>query len=877
VATPDGAGGASISGDPEHPANAGRLCSKGNSLGDTLGLGTRLLHPMMRGRGRRLSRVSWKKALDRVAGEFLRIARTFGPDSVALYMSGQMLTEDYYVANKLMKGFIGSANIDANSRLCMSSAVAAQRRAFGTDTVPGCYDDFDCADLIVLVGSNAAWCHPILFHRIRRAQQTRGARLVVIDPRGTSTSAEADLTLAIGAGMDGALFSGLLVHLAEIGAIDRAFIGANTNNFEEALSAARAIAPSIAATAEICGLRQEDVARFFGWYAATARTVTAFSQGVNQSAQGTDKVNAIINCHLATHRIGRAGMGPFSITGQPNAMGGREVGALANQLAAHMDFAPENVDRVQRFWKAPRIATREGLKAVDLFDAVTDGRIRALWVMGTNPAVSLPNASKVRAALANIDFLAISENVASNDTLNCGADVVLPAAAWGEKFGTVSNSERRISRQRAFLPPAGEARPDWWILTEAARRMGFAREFSYRSPAEIFREHAELTAFENGGARNLNLGAFATITESDYQAFQPVQWPVSESQPQGSDRLFADGKFFHADGKARFIAIERPTIKTVTSDARPFRLNTGRIRDQWHSMTRTGLSPRLGQHLSEPFVEIHPEDANAWRLSPDGFAQLTSAYGQCVVKVILNERQSRGQVFVPIHWSGETSSDGRVGALIAPYTDPISGQPESKATPVAIGPVPYKLRGFILSRRPVKMPKGSWWARVAVAEGVGYLFASNNIVSSWQSYFSKITPSDDIVEYRDDTRRVLRAASFIDDRLELCLFLGRGDQARSWNALKGTLKMPALTANQRQVLLAGISLDGTADDGEIICACYGVTAKQVANYIARNPQADVGDIGERLKAGTGCGSCVPQIKQMIAAARNTRGNREAAE
>ncbi len=349
VATPDGSGGASIAGDPDHPVNAGRLCSKGNSLGDTLGLGARLLHPLMRGRGSHLSRVSWKRALDRVSNEFLRISRTFGPDSVALYMSGQMMIEDYYVANKLMKGFVGSANIDTNSRLCMSSAVAAHRRAFGTDTVPGCYDDFDSADLIVLAGSNAAWCHPILFHRIRRAQQTRGARLVVIDPRGTSTSAEADLTLAIGTGMDGALFSGLLVHLADIGAIDRAFIGAATNNFEEALSAARSIAPTIAATAEICGLRPEDVTKFFGWFAATARTVTAFSQGINQSAQGTDKVNAIINCHLATRRIGRPGMGPFSITGQPNAMGGREVGALANQLAAHMDFSPDNVDRVRRF------------------------------------------------------------------------------------------------------------------------------------------------------------------------------------------------------------------------------------------------------------------------------------------------------------------------------------------------------------------------------------------------------------------------------------------------------------------------------------------------------------------------------------------------
>src|ERR1019366_2389655 len=435
-------------------ANAGRLCSKGSALGETLGRQTRLLYPMVDG-----ARATWDAALDRIAGGLWQTIERHGPDAVAFYLSGQLLTEDYYVANKLMKGFIGSANVDTNSRLCMSSSVAGHKRAFGSDTVPGCYEDLDEADLLVLVGSNAAWCHPVLFQRMLANKLEHGARIVVIDPRRTDTAGEADLFLGLKPGTDTALFSGLLVQLADTGALDSDYIERHTFGFEDALARARSIAGSTAATALATGLSEQDVADFFQMFANTPRVVTLYSQGVNQSAQGTDKVNAIINCHLATGRIGKSGASPFSLTGQPNAMGGREVGGLANQLAAHMGFTPPDIDRVRRFWKAPHIATHEGLKAVQMFEAIGRGEIKALWVIGTNPAVSLPDADAARAALKKLELFVISENERSNDTVRSGAHVLLPAQAWGEKSGTVTDSERRISRQRAFLTPPGETRP----------------------------------------------------------------------------------------------------------------------------------------------------------------------------------------------------------------------------------------------------------------------------------------------------------------------------------------------------------------------------------------------------------------------------------
>jgi assimilatory nitrate reductase catalytic subunit len=864
LATPDGNGGAAISGDPEHPANFGRLCSKGSALGETVGLDDRLLHPLIRCDNGSMERIAWSDALDHVANRFRHIVARDGAGAVAFYLSGQLLTEDYYVANKLMKGFVGSANVDTNSRLCMSSSVAGHKRAFGADTVPGCYEDLDEADLLVLIGSNAAWCHPVLFQRMLANKQKRGARIVVIDPRRTDTAGDADLFLGLKPGTDSALFSGLLVHLVDSGALDRDYIEQHTSGFEAAVARARGMAGSTAATALATCLAERDVAAFFQMFADTPRVVTLYSQGVNQSAQGTDKVNAILNCHLATGRIGKLGASPFSLTGQPNAMGGREVGGLSNQLAAHMGFTPPDIDRVRRFWKAPRIATHEGLKAVQMFEAIARGEIKALWVMGTNPVVSLPDADVVRAAMQKLELFVVSENVRSNDTVNAGAHVLLPALAWGEKSGTVTNSERRISRQRSFLPAPGEARPDWWIVSEVAKRLGFAAAFDYKSAADVFREHASLSGFENNGSRDFDIGGLSAMSDEAFAEMGPMQWPMRYGELEPQARFFANGRFYANDQKARFIAPEIPTLRTETTAARPLRLNTGRIRDQWHTMTRTGASPRLGQHLPEPFVEIHPDDANRFGVFDGGFARLVTDYGQCILKVVVSARQQRGMLFAPIHWSDENSSGARVGALVAPFTDPFSGQPENKATPVSITPYEYVIRGFALSRGKLDLPGHAWWARVAVGGGYGYLLADNADLAGWQSWLKSVA-GEDLAEYRDFGGGVYRAASFTGERIETCLFVGPARDAGDWNVVKGLFAADALTPDQRRMLLSGKSIDGLADAGPIVCACFGVGRGTICDAIAAGARS-AADIGVKLKAGTNCGSCIPELKRLIAQA-----------
>jgi len=860
LATPDGGGGAAISGDGEHPANFGRLCSKGSALGETLALYDRLLYPMIRCKGV-LERVAWSDALDHVAHRLQHIIARDGADAVAFYLSGQMLTEDYYVANKLMKGFVGSANVDTNSRLCMASSVAGHRRAFGADTVPGCYEDIDEADLMVLVGSNAAWCHPVIFQRMLAGKQKRGARMVVIDPRRTDTAEEAELFLGLEPGSDAVLFSGLLVHLADTDRLDRDYIANHTSGFEDALARARQIAGNVATTALATGLSEADVASFFRMFSETARVVTFYSQGVNQSAQGTDKVNAILNCHLATGRIGKVGASPFSLTGQPNAMGGREVGGLANQLAAHMGFTPADIDRVRRFWQAPRIATREGTKAVQMFEAIARGEIKALWVIGTNPAVSLPDADAAREALNKLELFVVSENVRCNDTVDAGPHVLLPALAWGEKSGTVTNSERRISRQRAFLPPPGEARPDWWMLSEVARRLGFADAFDYKSAADIFREHAALSAFENDGSRDFDIGALASLSDDDFDGLTPVQWPLrEEGKPQ--PRFFERGPFYTGDRKARFVAPELPSLRSQTSASRPLRLNTGRIRDQWHTMTRSGLSARLGAHLPEPFVEIHPDDAGKYGILDDSFARVTNDHGQCILKAVVSERQQRGMLFAPIHWSAANASAARVGALVASFTDPHSGQPESKATPASITPYEYVFRGFILSRTRLEPPQNIWWARSAVAGGHAFLFADNADLARWATWLRR-NAGEDVAEYSDVGGGIYRAASFSGDRIETCVFVGPARDAGDWDVVKGLFALDALGDDQRRFLLSGRSSEGLGSTGPVVCACFGIGRASISEAIADGARS-AAEIGARLKAGTNCGSCIPEMKRLIA-------------
>ena len=865
--------GGAIEGDPDHPANAGKLCSKGAALAETLADCGRLLQPEIGGRP-----AGWDEALDRIASVFSRTIAEFGPDSVALYVSGQFLTEDYYVANKLMKGFIGSGNIDTNSRLCMASSVAGHVRAFGEDIVPGCYEDIELADLVVLVGSNAAWCHPVLYQRLVAAKASRGTRVVVIDPRRTASCDVADLHLRLRPGSDVAVFAGLLTYLADNDACDAAWTAQYSSGFAAALDAARLAASSLAATAATSDLAAGDLATFYAWFAATERVVTLYSQGVNQSSAGTDKVNAIVNCHLATGRIGRPGMGPLSLTGQPNAMGGREVGGLANQLAAHMSFAePSHIDRVARFWSAPRMATRPGLKAVDLFEAALDGRVKALWILGTNPADSMPRADRVRAALAACPFVAVSDCWPTDTTRF--ADVVLPAAGWSEKDGTVTNSERRISRQQAFRAPPGMARPDWWMLTEVARRMGWAEAFSYRSPADIFREHAALSAFENGGAapRLFDIGALETLSDAEYDALQPVQWPL----PRGADRttgearLFGQGRgFTTADGKARFIATPyRPPAEAADPVDWPLILNTGRARDQWHTMTRTGRVVRLMAHQPEPLLDLHPQDAATLDLADGRLARIESRHGSAAMRVRLSPDQRPGEVFAAMHWTDQFGSAGAIDRIVGAATDPVSGQPEMKATAVRVTPVATLWRGFLLRRWEIA-PEGAFhWSRVPVDGGHAFdltgwkALPDGAACEPWVLAMLGVSDPARLVIYSDPGRGVFRYANIVDGRLDACLFLGRDAASLPGRDHLASLLGTAVEPPARTRLLAGSAAAGTrADPGPIICSCFAVGLLTLQRAIAERRLTSVAAIGEALRAGTNCGSCLPELRGILGGA-----------
>jgi len=862
LATADG----TIAGDPEHPANRGRICSKGAALGETLGSTARLSHPQIRGRT-----TGWDEALDLVAETFRQTISAPGPDAVALYVSGQLLTEDYYVANKLMKGFIGSANIDTNSRLCMASSVAGHIRAFGEDVVPGCYDDIEAADLVVLVGSNAAWCHPVLYQRLVAARDAHGTRIVVIDPRRTATCEIADLHLALRPGTDVPVFAGLLVHLVETGCCDPAWTRSPAAGFAAALDAARGAAPSLRAVAATADLPVADLTRFYDCFALTERTVSLYSQGVNQSAAGTDKVNAIINCHLATGRIGRPGMGPLSLTGQPNAMGGREVGGLANQLAAHTGFAAADVDRVRRFWNASHMAIRPGLKAVELFNAVLDGSVKALWIIGTNPAASMPRAGRVREALNNCPFVVVSDCWPTETTRL--ADVVLPAAGWGEKDGTVTNSERCISRQRAFRPAPGEARPDWWVVREVGRRMGWGEAFRYRGPAEIFREHAALSAFENDGGRIFDIGALAELSDEDYDRFQPVQWPLRRGHgAAGTSRLFnGPAKFATADGRARFVATPYRPLAEPTDRERPLVLNTGRVRDQWHTMTRSGRVPRLMTHKSAPVLDIHPEDAERLGLAAGGLARVESGYGATVLPVRLTAEQRVGEVFAPMHWTDSFTSSGPVDRLVGAVTDPVSGQPELKGTPVCLTPLSTRWRGCLLRRVAAPLPEGPyWWTRVPLDRGHAFDLAGwepllgRPSLDDWVSRLLGAPPEAELIAYADPGRGDFRFASIIDGRLDACLFLARLAAALPATDALVTVLGTEMSPGMRRGLLAGrVNNHATTEDAQAICVCFAVGRRALCHAIVERRLTSLSEIGAALGAGTNCGSCLPELQQIL--------------
>ncbi|MGG5819243.1 molybdopterin-dependent oxidoreductase [Falsiroseomonas sp. HW251] len=845
LATPN-AGGATIAGDPVHPANAGRLCSKGTALGETLSLDDRLLHPEVDGK-----RASWDAALDAVAEAFRKALAQHGPEGVALYVSGQLLTEDYYAANKLAKGVLGTANIDSNSRLCMASAVAAHTRAFGEDVVPGLYEDLELADTLVLVGSNLAWCHPVLFQRVMAAKAARPAMtIVVVDPRHTATCEGADLHLPLRPGSDVALFAALLVHLHDRGFTDRDYVAAHTQGLEETLAAARAID-----AAAMTGLDPVLIQRFCDIWAASPRVTTLWSQGVNQSSAGTDKANAIINCHLLTGRIGKPGAGPFSVTGQPNAMGGRETGALATMLAGHLRFdVPEEHAALAAFWDAPALPRMPGLKATQLFAALGEGRIAALWIMATNPAVSLPAGDAVRAALARAPFVVTSEVTRRSDTAGY-AHVRLPALAWGEKDGTVTNSERMISRQRRFLPAPGEARPDWWIVAQVAQRLG-ARGFDWRGQAAIFREHAAVTGLARPSARAFDISGLAALPDAEYDAMAPTRWPVPA---QGG----APARFFAAGGtlapRARLVPTPFRAPVEEVSAAYPLRLLTGRLRDQWHTMTRTGGVPRLMAHSPEPTITLHPDDGEG--LARGSLVRASSVRGGAVFRLALDPGQPRGTAFAPMHWTAQTAPAARVNALVPPHADPQSFQPELKNAAIRVEPFEAAWHAFLL-------------ATVRPAPDIAPFLAAIPIEGGWRHELAGSDPPAEAFErlrallgadgeswlhFEDPTAGLYRAAALRDGRLLGAVLLGP-DAAlppRAW--LCSLMAEGALSTADRAAVLAGQRAGGPPPS-LLVCACHGVTQAAIMGCGAR----DLAAIGEATRAGTGCGSCRPEIAALLA-------------
>ena len=845
--TPDGAGGLGVRGDPDHPANRGRLCTKGAALGETLGREGRLLRPRVHGRD-----AGWDEALGLVAERFRATIAAHGPDAVAFYVSGQMLTEDYYVANKLMKGFVGSANIDTNSRLCMASTVAGHRRAFGADTVPGTYEDLEEADLVVLVGSNLAWCHPVLHQRIEAARAARPAmRVVVVDPRRTATAEAADLHLPLAIGSDVALFNGLLAAIHDAGAADARFL-ARVDGFDDAVRAARGD------DADATGLPRNLLARFFRLWIGTRKVVTVFSQGVNQSTSGTDKVNAILNCHLATGRIGRPGMGPFSVTGQPNAMGGREVGGLANALACHLDLEDAaHREAVRAFWGAPAVPEAPGLKAVDMFRAVERGEVRAFWIVHTNPAVTMPEADRVRDAIAGCAFTVVSDVTAATDTARL-ADVLLPAAAWAEKDGTVTNSDRTISRQRAALAPPGEARPDWAILAEVGRRMGWPRAFDYAGPAEIFREHAALSGVAGRLGRDFDVSALADHDAAAYDALPPTRWPVTAARRGG--RFFADGRFFTPSGRGRMVAVSsRPPAAAPAEGA--LRLNTGRVRDHWHTMTRTGRAPRLSRHLAEPYLDVHPGDAARLGLAPAALAEVRGGAGRCVLRVRVTDAVRPGEAFAPIHWSGETAPTGRIDALVPAEVDPLSGQPESKAAVVSVRPFAARWFAFAACAGPRPAPEADYWALAPAEGGWRVEMAGREPPPDWEAAARTLfgLPHAEAQSVTDPARGLVRLAFREGGRLRAVLFAGPEPVTAARDHVAGLLGTGASA-------LPGRPGADRPDPGPTVCACLHVGANTILAAVEDGRAASVEAVGAALGAGTSCGACRPQIAALIARA-----------
>ena len=845
-----------VSGDDSHPANLGKLCVKGTSLNETMGESGRLTHPLIDGQ-----QVQWSTAIETVASKLNSILKQHGPEAIAFYLSGQLLTEDYYVANKLAKGFIGTGNVDTNSRLCMSSAVAGYKRAFGSDAVPCSYEDLDQTDLIVLTGSNAAWTHPVLYRRMAAAKQANPSlKIVVIDPRRTATCDIADLHLAIEPGTDSFIFAGLLNFILTKEYTDKVYIDNYTQGFDQSLQATTGM--SVSLVAKKSNLSERELETFYSWFCQTSKAITFYSQGINQSSTGTDKCNAIINCHLATGKIGKPGAGPFSITGQPNAMGGREVGGLANMLAAHMDYADETNALVSEFWGAENLCKKPGLKAVDLFDAVADGKIKAVWIMGTNPVVSMPNAGLVKLALEQCETVIVSDCIAKTDT-TATANILLPATGWGEKDGTVTNSERRISRQRKLLDPIGEARHDWWILSRVAQAMGFEQAFNYQSPHEIFIEHAALTGFKNNGTRLFDISGLSQITATQYEQLQPIQWPVNASHPEGTKRLFTDAVFNTASGKAQFIQVAPQLPQQAANDEFPFTLNTGRIRDQWHTMTRTGRTDRLLEHIEYPFVAINPNLASEYGVKEGDVVEVSTAQAEVRVIAVLDQGIKAKQLFIPIHWNDQFASSARVDTLVAPIVDKISGQPEFKFTPATITKIEIATWAVIISRTEINCESFNYWHRT-VLEGQGYIYkVSLEDNFDWQQFIAakrliEQGPAQAYEHYFNTKTLDQRFLCYSDQQVEMAIFCHKQQQLLPSN----TRLKSILNYREFKDYWSLMTKDNSSEEGKLICSCHRVSEQKIVAAIIDGSQS-AEELGQRLKCGTNCGSCIPELNHLI--------------
>ncbi len=896
-----------VRGDPEHPANFGRLCTKGSTLHLTASAPliphTRLLRPMRRAhRGQAPQAIGWDAALDEAATRFGDIIDRHGPDAVGFYISGQLLTEDYYVFNKLAKGLIGTNNIDTNSRLCMSSAVAAYKLTLGADAPPNCYEDVDHAEVIFIVGSNTAYAHPILFRRIEDAKRANPKlRIIVADPRRTETAELADLVLPLQPGTDVALFHGMLHVLLWEQLTDPAFIAAHTQGFETLRRRVLDFPPQEAA--RLCGIETAALIEAARWFGQSRATLSLYCQGLNQSSSGTAKNAALINLHLATGQIGRPGAGPFSLTGQPNAMGGREVGGLANLLSAHRDLSnPQHRAEVARLWGVADVPATPGKTAVEMFEAAARGEIKALWIACTNPAQSLPDQATVRTALEHCEFVVVQEAFAT--TATCAyADLLLPATTWGEKEGTVTNSERRISRVRAAVAPPGEARADWRIAVEfahrlearwSARRNGQATLFPYDTPEAIWNEHRESTR-----GRDLD------ITGLSYARLEhegPQHWPCPEGQAPCA-RLYEDGRFPTPDGRARFADVPYTPLAEPRDARYPFSLTTGRLRDHWHGMSRTGLLGRLFGHVSEPAVQLHPQDMARRGLKDGDLVHLTSRRGSIVLPVQGSEQVGLSQAFLAMHWgeeflSGASSTGERlagVNALTTPAFCPTSKQPELKHAAVKVlkAELPWTLLAAawlpvgqahraIAALREL-MPRFAYascvpFGREPSERGVlGVLFRAAAYEPPGDEWLAHIEEElglagAEVLRYADRRRGQRRAMRLVprgdgrqDARLEAFVLAG-DTRAESWVRALLQDEGPA-QAYGRALLAPGAKPPATlAPRSRQVCTCLNVTEGEILATLAQC-QGSAEDRLARLQAerrcGTQCGSCVPELRRLV--------------